>query len=171
MQVNPVGYIKGYVARHFPKLEFCNSNVFGHDGVVTYRATVRNQVLEILFSMPKTAPADAIPLLQKVSEIHRGRAQRVWEFQRDCLPYVPLSHKWRVHLWQGPTGELCQVQVDETDDVVETVVRLNGDPFAEPVLTKILVWKVSGLWGLKSRLTRADIQMIERLRADEKKKK
>lgn len=111
---------------------------------------------------PRSAPENARPLVLEV----RRQKRMVWSFRDDVQPYVGVTTKTRVHLYEmkvDSTNVFMLVVVNEGDpDVIVGVLRIDGTRLSDQ-LEAALKLHIGKLWGMRYELTEEERRELDRL--------
>ena len=154
-----VAYLKGYVRKHYPKLE--PKHVFlDPRGAFAYCSFVVAGVEhQIRLRVPLNAPVGARPLFDS---LYSGD-ELVWRYSVNYQPNVPWGEQRRIHLYEfGGVYLQVHVKAGTPYDIVEQVILLNGTGLTLGIATMIRV-HVAKLWGMTTTLSKQERKEHNRL--------
>lgn len=168
---NPGSKLKQFLERHHPSLNLGPITPTPKEAAVHVDAIASQGTVEYQFRLgfPRSAPENARPLILEV----RRQKRIAWSFRHDVQPYVGITAKTRVHLYEMQVDSksvFLLVVVNEGEpDVIVSVLRVDGTLLSDQ-LEAMLKLHIGRLWGMRHQLTDQERLELERLMPSSKKK-
>ncbi len=161
---NPSPKLKKYLNSQHPSLALGSVFSTPREAATYVDATTTRSPVEYQFRIgwPRRAPENARPLVLEV----RHSKRLVWSFRRDVQPYVGITSKTRVHLYEMSVEDrvvFLLVVVNEGDtDVVVSVLRVDGALLSDK-LEAAFKTHIAKLWGMRYELSDFERRELEAL--------
>ena len=166
---NPTQKLKRYISDHHPSLALSTVRSLAGEGAVevTGEILLKGNLYSFNLGFPRSAPENGRPLC---TAVYRNKTL-LWSYKRDVQPYVGLTYKTRVHLYEVSMGDdnlflLVVVSEGEPDRII-SIIRVDGTNLSD-AYEGLLKAHVGRLWGMRFDLTEEEKAELEKLMPQKK---